>query len=178
MFTKKNIIALLMVVLLGLTVLSPIYAADNNKQENFFTQFVNYISQKFGLNKTQVQTAVDEFKQENKKEVQKNAQDREKTRLDELVKQGKITQEQETAILNELKTLREKYITQNNQNLTQEERQKQRQAEQDELKAWATTNGIDYLIIMPQYPTGGMRPSGAMQSNDQMPSRGKRNWQK
>lgn len=166
MFKKQNIIAILATLVLGLSVLTPAYAAAqaNTSQPNFFSQLVTFISQKFGLDKTQVQNAVTQFKQQKKTANQQNRQNREQTRLDQLVKDGKITKDQENAILKELADLKAKYNPANMKNLTQDERQKQMQAEQNELKSWAQANGIDPLIIMPVRPSGMPRPSRIMKA--------------
>lgn len=175
MIKKQNIIAVLATLLLGLTVLTPAYAAQSNtSQQNFFSQLVTFISQKFGLDKTQVQNAVTQFKQQKKTENQQKMQDREQTRLDQLVKDGKITKDQENAILKELTDLRAKYNSANMKNLTPDERQKQIQAEQNELKSWEQTNGIDPLIIMPVRPSGMPRPSGMIGPKGRLSGQGRR----
>ena len=150
-------------LLLGLTVLTPAYAASTTTSSpNFFSQLVTFIAQKFGFDKTQVQTAVTQFKQQKQATNQQNMQNREKVRFDQLVKDGKITQTQEDLILKELTDLRTKYNPANFKNLTQAERQQQMQTEQTELKTWAQANGIDPTILMPVRPSGMPKPSGGM----------------
>jgi len=169
---KQNIIAILTAMILGLTILTPAYAAEASANKpNFFSQMVTFIAQKFGLDKTQVQTAVTQFKQQKKTENQQNMQNREKTRFDQLVKDGKITQSQEDAILKEMADLKTKYNPANMKNLTVAQRQQQMQAQQAELKAWAQANGIDLTVLMPVRPSGMPRPTGM---NGKFPGRGGR----
>lgn len=175
MSKKKTIVTLLTTVILGLTILGPsVYAQTNSNSNkgNFFTSFIEFIAQKFGLDKTQVQTAVNQYKQEKKVNAQQNMQDRNKARFDQLVKDGKITQDQENAILAELSALRSKYNPSNMKNLTADQRKQQMQAEQDELKAWAQTNKIDYALIMPAKGPNGINGGrkGMMRGNWNKPS--------
>lgn len=130
----------------------------SNGGGNFFSGLVSFISQKFGLEKSQVQTAVNEYKTQQKGKMVQNMEDREKKRLDTLVSQGKITSEQETAIINELKSLKTKYkIGVKDSNQTPEERASNVQSFQNDLKTWAASQNIDVSLIM---PIGGMMGKG------------------
>lgn len=152
MFKKRNVIAILATLFLGLNILTPAYAAQTNtNKENFFSQMVTFISQKLGLDKTQVQNAVTQFKQQKQSENQQNMINREKARFDKLVKDGKITQAQEDLILKELAALRAKYNSTNRKGMTAE------------LKTWAQANGIDFSLLVPGFavrPSGMPRPTG------------------
>lgn len=130
---------------------------------NFFSGLVNFIAQKFGLDKTQVQTAITDYKTQHKTTITPRptlTPDQiiamEKTRFDKLVASGKITQAQETAILSELSTLSSQY---NLSGLTGTQRKTQMQAMQTALKTWATSQGIDPSLIMFGGP-GRMRGRG------------------
>jgi len=88
----------------------------------------------------------------------------EKTRLDKLVSSGKITADQETAIINELAALNTKY---NLSSLTGAQRKTQMQAMQAELKTWAASQSpsINLAYLMPfgggfGGPRGGMGGRG------------------
>jgi hypothetical protein len=139
-----------------------------NNKPNFFQGLITYIEQKFGLNKDQVTAAVNDYKNQVKATITPRPtmtpdqiQAQEKTRLDKLVTAGKITLTQETAILNELATLRTKY---NLSGLTGTQRKTQMQAMQTELKTWATSNNIN-LALIPMF--GGMGgPRGIMGGKD------------
>ena len=138
-----------------------------NNKPNFFQGLITFIEQKFGLNKDQVTAAVNDYKNQ-VNEIKATItprptltpdqiQAQEKTRLDKLVTAGKITSDQETAILNELAALRTKY---NLSGLTGAQRKTQTQAMQAELKTWATSQNIN-LALIPMF--GGMGgPRGEM----------------
>jgi hypothetical protein len=163
---QKITIALTTITLLA-TVLfaAPVAFAQNtttNSGGNFFQGLIQFIEQRFGLNQTQVQSAINDYKAQAKPSGSprptlnpEQIQAREKTRLDKLVTAGKITGEQETAILNELTALNTKY---NLDGLTGAQRKTQIQAMQTELKTWAQTNNINIGYVMPIF--GGMNGRG------------------
>jgi polyhydroxyalkanoate synthesis regulator phasin len=147
------------------TVPIPAYAAGNGwfGGGNFFSKFVDFFAQKFGLNKTQVTNAMTDF---NKQQMA----DRQKKRLDPLVTSGKITADQETAIITELDALRAKYLFTPSDGKTPEQRKTDRENMQNDWKAWAQANNIDPTIAGP----GGMRMGGGMGGG----SKGERGWDK
>ncbi|MCL4374787.1 hypothetical protein M1523_02910 [Patescibacteria group bacterium] len=161
---KKPWLSLIAVVLVTGTILSvsqPAYAANgwlgNN---NVFSRLVEFISQKFGLDKTQVQNAVNDFKQQEKAKITprptmtpEDQQAREKKRLDNSVSQGKITQAQEDAIIAELNALKTKYPF--SSTTTADQRKTQMQNLQNELQSWAQANGINAKLIWPIGVGGG-----------------------
>ncbi len=132
---------------------------------NFFQELVQFISQKFGLDQTQVQTAVTEFQQQKRATITprptltpQQISDRDKTRLDQLVSSGKITSDQETAIINELAALRAKYNFRSSANLTPAQRKTQMTTMHDEIVAWAKSQGIDSSYVMGGFGAGGRGP--------------------
>jgi hypothetical protein len=166
---QKILVSLTTVVLAGSTLFAvpQIYAQTpgTSPHMNFFQELVAFISQKFGLDKTQVQSAVTTFQQQRKTTVtprptltpdQIAAQ--EKTRLDALVTAGKITSNQETAIINELAALRTKYSATSMNGLTPAERKTQMTAQRDEIVAWAKSQGIDSSYIMGGFGMGDRGP--------------------
>lgn len=127
--------------------------------QGFFQGLITFLEQRFGLDKTQVQSAINDYHNQVKANITPRPtltadqmQSREKSRLDQLVTQGKINSSQEQAILTELSSLNSKY---NLQSLSGDQRKTQMQAMQNELKSWATSQGIDPSILM-----FGMRPGG------------------
>jgi hypothetical protein len=166
---QKMLISLTTVVLTGsaLFAVPQIYAQTpgTNPHINFFQELVQFISQKFGLDKTQVQTAVTDFQQQQKATITprptltpQQITDRDKTRLDQLVKDGKITSDQETAIINELAALRTKYPAGSMKNLTPAQWKTQMTARQDEIVSWAKSQGIDSSYVMPGFGMGVRGP--------------------
>lgn len=132
----------------------PTYAATGGFfGGNFFSEFITFISQRFGLDKTQVQTAVKDFQQQKKATTTPrptmSPEDRttaEKKRLDALVNRGKITSEQENAIIAELAAVRAKYPI--DSNTTPDQRKTQMTSMQNDLKVWAQAQGIDPSYVM------------------------------
>lgn len=162
---KNKFIPLLIIFLIsGSLILTPksAYAAYGHfGGGNFFTNFIEFISQKFGLDKTLVQNAVADFrKQEASKITPRPTMDpadwqaREKIRLDKLVSDGKITTAQEAAILAEMITLRAKYPFNPEKGDDRDDRKKQMSGFQADWKAWATANNIDPNIVWPMGPKG------------------------
>jgi hypothetical protein len=132
----------------------PAYAAGNGffGGSNFLSNFVNFFSQKFGLDKTQVTNAMNDFHTQQMANTtprptptQQQMDAREKARLDPLVTSGKITAAQETAIIAELDALHTKYPPSAGQ--TSDQRKTQMQNMQNDWKTWATANNIDPTIV-------------------------------
>ena len=164
---KQKLVAIFTVLFIfftGMPVALPAYAASGATNSNFFSGLVQFISQKLGLDQNKVQSVVTEYKNQNKPNMQQNMQDREKARLDALVKAGKITSAQETLIINELTALRSKYNPANFKDLTADQRKQQIQNEQNDIKAWLQGDGkgIDPSYVMPfgGGANGGMRGKG------------------
>jgi hypothetical protein len=156
---QKILISLATVALIGSTlfVVPSAYAQAPGAgiHSNFFQEFVQFISQKFGLDKTQVQTAVKDFRTQRKVNLTprptltvQQIVDKDKTRLDQLVKDGKITSDQETAIITELATLRSKYNLGSKSALTPDERKTQMTNMRNEIVSWAKSQGIDSSYVM------------------------------
>ncbi len=129
----------------------PVYAADSTTttKDTFVSGLVKFIAQKFNLDETKVKAAIDEYHEKNKP-TEADIKAMEKKRLDSLVSEGKITSDQETAILNKLSELRTKYSPDSMKDLSSDERKAKFDAMQAEIKAWAAANGIDesYLRMM------------------------------
>jgi hypothetical protein len=179
---QKLLVAISTIILTGTTFLAvpQIFAQSpaNNQHLNFFQELVQFFSQKFGLDKTQVQSALTDFKNQQKANITprptfspQQMTDREKTRLDQLVKDGKITTDQETAIINKLASLRTKYNLGSQNTLTADQRKTQTTNMRDEIVAWAKSQGIDSSYVMGGFGTGGRGPGGG--DNDM---RGRGNW--
>jgi competence protein ComGC len=159
---KIQIISALIFAILGSSALTaiPAYAATNNTGGgNFFSGLVQYISKTFNLDQSKVQTAVNTYNTQQKANVAQKRQDNEQTRLDKLVTDGKITKDQETAIIAELAVLKGKYNPANFKSLTADQRKTQMQNEKADITAWSKSTGIDAKYLMPGF--GGMGFRGA-----------------
>lgn len=107
-------------------------AANSNSDSSNYPPIVQKIASTFGLDPAKVN---DVFKQQR----QDNVQDRQaklKSTLDQAVKDGRLTADQETELIAELKSL-------HGQNKA--DRRQDRHNIKNELKQWAESNGINNL---------------------------------
>jgi uncharacterized membrane protein YwzB len=110
------------------------------------TNLVNAIATKFNLNPTDVQKVIDD--QRTQMEVERHTQQAadQKTRLDQAVKDGKITQAQEDLIIakqTEIQTFMDSL-----KDKTEADRQAAIKTEMDAVQAWAKTNNIPDGMLM------------------------------
>lgn len=169
MTTQKIKFAIVAGMFVSTTLFAPFAYAQgsgSSAHPNFFQGLIQFISQKFGLDQTQVQSAVKDYRAQQKATITPRStmfpdqmQAMEKSRLDKLVTAGKITSAQETAILDEEQTLLAKYPVANLKNMTQDQRKTQMQNEQNDIKTWATAQGINPQYVMPG-PGPGMMMGG------------------
>ncbi len=111
------------------------FAQTTNSQPGGLAQA---IASKFNLNKDDVQKVIDQ-----------QHQDKLKQHLDELVKEGKITSDQETKILAKLEEMKPKMETAR-QISDPAERKKALDALRTEMKQWEKDNNIPAGIIGPR----------------------------
>lgn len=151
---RKLLLASAVVVTSGIILLG---AAATNAQTPTpgNTSIVDRITARFKLNKSDVQSVFNEFHNERHTQMQKTMEER----LNQAVKDGKITEAQKQLVLtkmNEKFKEREQERTQL-QSLTPEERRTHMQQEKQEMKDWAEKNNIDLSILNGSMGHGGMR---------------------
>jgi hypothetical protein len=148
---------------------APAFAQTPTPSQNggFFQGLIQFIEQRFGLDKTQVQSAVKDYQSQRNATItphptmtQQQMTDREKSRLDKLVSSGKITNAQEQAILTELSSVWSQNMS-SMQNETSQQRRTQMQSTQNTLKTWAQSQGINPMYVIP-FGGGGMRGGHGM----------------
>lgn len=108
---------------------------------------IDRITKVFKLNETEVNKVATDFRTEKQAERTKLLEEK----LTQLVKDGKITNDQKTKILAKHKEMQENRPTfEEMQNMTKEERRAEKQARRAELEEWAQANGIDmqYLFML------------------------------
>lgn len=143
MITKKIMIPIVAVVIGGASFLgfSQAAQAQTNAPES---SLVQAIAQKFNLDQSQVQSVFDQHKAERHKEMKQKAEDR----LNQAVKDGKITEEQKTKILEKLAELKAQHDSEEFKKMTRAEKKAAMQKAHDELQTWATEQGIDTSYFM------------------------------
>jgi len=155
---KKSFVPAIAILVVGGSLLGTstlVYAESQNPQ---LTGLAQALASKFHLNQSDVQTEISSYIQQHKDDLQQKMADRQKARLDTLVSQGKITTAQETAILNEYKTLQTQYGPAALTGKTFAQKIQAKKDERNALTTWANSQGID-----PQYvlPFEGLRKRGA-----------------
>jgi hypothetical protein len=159
LISKKIILSILAISAVGIAVFGFIGVTKTNAEStnNRFTGLVQAVAQKFGLDQSKVQTVFDDYMTTQRQGIQQKMQQGEEDRLTKLVQDGKISDAQKTAILNELAALRTKYNPANFKNMTAEERKTQFDNEQNDIKSWAASQGIDASYLTPGFGMGRMR---------------------
>jgi len=135
-------------------------------QSNSGNNIVDKIAAKFSLNRDEVQSVFDEQHDEKKAKHEQ----RQATRLQELVDNGAMTADQKTALEAKRTEMESKRDALKDQNLTREEIRTQMESTRIEFEAWAKDQGIDLSVIRPE--DGMMKghhdgPRGGMNGTDQ-----------
>lgn len=145
---RKFIVSAIAVVAAGgiLFATVPAFAQTTGQQS-----LVQAIASKFGLNVSDVQAVFDQHKTD----MRTNMEAKFKDRLDQAVKDGKITAAQEQLIINKRNELEAKRAqdAQNFKSMTKEERKTAMDQQKTDLENWAKQNNIDIKYLM---PGGGM----------------------
>lgn len=122
--------------------------------------FVSKLAQKLGISEDTLNNALSQLRSEQQTERETALI----TRLDGLVKEGKITEAQKQLILDkhaELKSAREAQ-REEFKNLSMQERQAKLEQQRQDLEAWAQNNGIDLKLVLGEFAPfgrfGGHRP--------------------
>jgi DNA-binding transcriptional regulator YhcF (GntR family) len=134
---KKFLIpGLAIFVMLGINIfaLSAVYAQDTNLS---YPPTIQRLAERFNLNPAEVQNVFRELHDE--KEADMEAIFEEK--LDDLVKEGKLTEDQKQKILDKHSEMRDKLAEL--WNLDPAERREKSEAIHQEFRAWAEAEGID-----------------------------------
>lgn len=135
---KKTFIISAVVLTLGVTGLGASHALA---QDATYPSIVQRIADKFNLKPEDVQAVFKEEREERHKEMETRLGQR----LDALVKEGKLTEEQKQAFLKKheemQKNFEENFVK--FKEMSPEDRQEIKVDKKDDLKAWADEQGID-----------------------------------
>lgn len=156
---KKNYIAIAVLAIVGASIIgaSNVSAQNTDARQNM----IKSLAQKLGLEESKVQTAMNAIRTERQAEMQKQVE----AKLNQAVKDAKITEAQKQLILKKHEEMRAKHEQEwmNMQNMTPEERRAEREEHRAELESWAKENGIDMSVFqLGMGPKGGMRGFGHM----------------
>ncbi|HUP26215.1 MAG TPA: hypothetical protein VM124_01045 [Candidatus Limnocylindrales bacterium] len=135
------------VTMVGLTSLLGINLASAQSDSSRTGNLIDKIAQKFNLNKSEVQAVFDEDKAARAAEMQA----KQKERLDQAVKDGKLSQEQEDKIIAKLAELKAQRDAEGDslKDKTEAERHTLKDQRRTELEQWAKANSIplEYLRL-------------------------------
>lgn len=118
-----------------------------------FSGLVQTIAQKFNLDQNKVQEVVDQYRQQHKTGRMQNLNQKLGTRLNSLVNQGKLNEQQKQAVMKEFAALENKYNVQSTAQ-TPQQRMQAFQNLKNEFDIWAKQQGIDPALIMPRFGMG------------------------
>jgi len=140
--TKKHLIYVIPAMILGGALLAGATVVGAQSAEGNYPSIVQKLADRFNLNLEDVKSVFAENRQEVQLQMEENFQNA----LDEMVADGKITQEQEEAILEkreEMQGLKEEL-----KDLEPEERQAKMHELRDEVKQWLEENNLNPGLIM------------------------------
>lgn len=109
-----------------------------------YPSIVDKLAEKFNLNKDEVKKVFDEQKAEHQVEHKQKLEEK----LNQAVKDGKLSEDQKTKLLAKMEEMQKQ--REENRQQTKE----QREAKRQEFKTWAEQNGINLDEVLPM-PEGG-----------------------
>ncbi len=147
---KKKLVVAAAATAIGLSAVLGVGLASAQSQSSGQSTLVDQIAQKFNLNKNDVQKVFDDNRAEHEAKREQNM----KARLDQAVKDGKLTQAQEDQILAKLQEM--KTFMDSLKDKTPEERHAAMKTKHDELIQWAKDNNIpEQYVVRPGGHRGG-----------------------
>lgn len=134
---KRSTLVLSVLVLAGVIYVSApasVYANDGGFRENGLIQ---RIMEKFGLNKSDVGAVVNQYRAEKQAEMQQ----KQEQNLNQAVSDGKITEEQKTALQQKMQEWHDNKP--DFSQMSKEERETERDSHREEMQNWASEQGIN-----------------------------------
>ena len=136
-------------VVVGSTLIGASTMVFAQKSNTPLSGLAQALATKYNLNQSDVQNFISTYMQQHRGQSQVNMQQMQKKRLDQLVSQGKISNAQEVAILNELETLQKQLSSSSFKTMTQAQRQTVMKNDKNTLTQWAKSQGISPAYVMP-----------------------------
>lgn len=149
MKSKKT---LAVAIALGAVMIAGILGTGLTKAEEGgnYPPIIQKLVERFNLNADEVQEVFNEVRGERHQEMQFRSEER----LNQVVEEGKITEEQKGLILAKREEMRERQ--EEMKNLSFEERKAAREEHREEMENWAEENGIDLEQLF-LFGPGGFR---------------------
>jgi len=128
----KTLLTVMAFTILGASLIMPKAAlADDDTWADHFNTMIEKLASKFNLNKNEVKSTFEEMRTQRQQERQKEMQAQFEARLNQAVKDGKITEDQKAKIM-----------------AKHQEMQKEQGSKRQEMQTWAEKNGIDMGWMM------------------------------
>lgn len=154
MFTKKLLIPVVVIVLLGGLVLSAGHVGAQT-EDNPASSLVSKIAQKFNLNKDDVQAVFDQAHKEKEAKMKAEME----TNLTKAVTNGKITESQKQAIMEKFGTPFQIKIEKGD-NLSEDDLHAKMKQHREDMEQWAQSIGLDLKTV--HEVMGGGHKKGVM----------------
>ncbi len=148
MASKKLISATIAAGVIGITGATGIALAATSTSSSTYPSIVQKIADKFHLNPSDVQQVFKDDRAAHEKDMQTKLNDK----LEQAVKDGKLTEDQKTKLVAELQKLHD--ARKDDRVADRTERRQDRQNMHDELSQWAKDNGISNLSDILPTPAG------------------------
>lgn len=144
MIKKSSTITFLLIAAIAL-VAGTSYVSAQTPANTPGLSIVQRVSQRFGLNQSDVQSVFDQHRLE----MQAEHRTRMEERLNQLVAEGKLNETQKQAVLKKMQEMQTQKLSmmENFRTMTPEQRQTEMKKKRDEMKAWADSIGIDPSIL-------------------------------
>ena len=156
--SKKVIIPALVLGAIAVSGVIGLSTASADEKEDGRTSIIQRIAQKFNLNEDEVKTVFEEHKTERQAEMKQKHEEH----LNQLVSEGKLTEDQKNALIAKREEMREKYGKNKEdwKNMSKEEKIEKKKAWQEEMHNWAEENGIDLKELRPEGKGFGAQRKG------------------
>lgn len=162
MLKNKFFLISLIAGLVGLGIIGTSTVRAEENPNHPLSGLVQAITQKFGLNQSEVQSVFDQYHEQQREEKQVQMQQRLEERLNSDVESGKLTTEQKKLILEKFSQLEQERENESFANMTQEERRQELEKRKADLQSWAESQNIDpsYLMFGFGRRMGGFKNNG------------------
>ena len=145
---KRIILPILAVVAAGTIAVGATTVSAQSADESSYPSIVTKIAEHFNLNQDEVKAVFDETRGEHQADMEQKMEDR----LTASVTAGELTEAQKQAIMQkheEMQAEREANFD-SWKNMTQEERRTAMETRHAEMEAWASEQGIDVSLLLPE----------------------------